>query len=217
MTLIEKGNQMPRQFKNNSAFYLVLLVAIGFGCNSMAADSGALPKVITTAPLEFNGMVLPKEVTTGMLEFNGVMIPKEITTGQLEFNGVVLPKEITTPLLEFNGVVLPQLVTTSPLEFNGISLPKQVVTGQLEFNGKPNMPALPTVAKLSVPPPSASRISSVLALPSGLDIVNQQLLRDKFCVLGARGGAYECKSDDGLRLCEALKSERKVTDCKRVN
>lgn len=51
-----------------------------------------------------------------------------------------------------------------------------------------------------------------------LDATSQKLLNDKSCTvpLGSRGG-YECKTEDGMRLCETMKRERKVIDCKRVN
>ena len=100
---------------------------------------------------------------------------------------------------------------TLPTTVNAVPDSSRVVTPAATLPNSPPTATLPVtpVRNLQLPMPSTPP----------LDAASQKLLNDKACVIpvGSRSGGYECKTDDGMRLCETMKRDRKVVDCKRVN
>jgi|GEM_PF-3437795 len=90
-----------------------------------------------------------------------------------------------------------------------------------------NLPSPAVAAPPTTPPPTqpsnspAGRPAPIQSLTTttALDAANEKLLKEKSCVnvAGGKAGNYQCKTSDGIKVCEALKRDQKVTDCKRIN
>ena len=90
-----------------------------------------------------------------------------------------------------------------------------------------NLPSPAVAAPPTTPPPTqpsnspAGRPAPIQSLTTttALDAANEKLLKEKSCVnvAGGKAGSYQCKTSDGIKVCEALKRDQKVIDCKRIN